>query len=57
MEFLITKSPHLHQISFSAPYSQNTYPAFPPLMLETKFHTRINQQATLRSQYFDPYVF
>jgi len=49
MKLLITKYPHLHQISTSAPYSQNAYPAFSPLILETKFHTHINLQATLFS--------
>ena len=43
--------------SSSAPFSKNAYSTFPPLMLETKFHTHINQLATLCFQYFDRYVF
>jgi hypothetical protein len=57
MGLLIMEWPHLHQISSSAPYSQKAYPKFPPLTLETKFHTHMKQQATLCSEYFYCYVF
>ena len=39
--------PSQAQISSSAPYSQTPSACVPPAMWETKFHTRIKQQATL----------